>query len=498
MLQRLHKLHIQIECQSKSGDATGICFPRQNKYGNQKDGSKTYLQFSLNISDEQLNKCLIQAETRAQETMEKLGMSDDLKKGNFWKIPPLPLHINNVDDDSDKDEDDDKDEQKNDSKEIAEYDDDPFVSSTDTISHLVEDNENLYKNQAVDISVKSKVEKMRQAMPFNKIDEELKQLDTGIPVYKRRKSSSNDLLSPFVKVEIAGKELFIRKRTAVWLFQDTERLSADRLFRVRAKQPFTENKIHQQVVYDMKQKQPVIAEYVVVGDLCAFKLHVNNLSIGRVLQFIKYDKNNKELPYKGNYAEINNTNGVLCTWYCTNDNLQINYELCTSSTSYYSMTTYLCTLTTACIANAKNSSTSTFFQSRIVNINETFSVTEECAQYLLNISETKKIITIAQDPTEKQKQKTSKQWVKCGTITLYQNEKNSLMNGKWLSDLHINAAQQLLQLQFKNLGGLQSFISTEKANWERNRRHSNFTRNQQSLGRINHHRLQYTIPGSLL
>ena len=32
---------------------------------------------------------------------------------------------------------------------------------------------------------------------------------------------------------------FIRKTTAVWLFQEGERVSSDRLFRVRAKQPFT-------------------------------------------------------------------------------------------------------------------------------------------------------------------------------------------------------------------------------------------------------------------
>ena len=31
---------------------------------------------------------------------------------------------------------------------------------------------------------------------------------------------------------------FIRKTTAVWLFQEGERVSSDRLFRVRAKQPF--------------------------------------------------------------------------------------------------------------------------------------------------------------------------------------------------------------------------------------------------------------------
>ena len=34
-----------------------------------------------------------------------------------------------------------------------------------------------------------------------------------------------------------------------------------------------------------------------------------------------------------------------------------------------------------------------------------------------------------------EKKKTSKQWVKCGSIVLHQNENNVLMNGKWLNSL---------------------------------------------------------------
>ena len=36
MLQCLHKLHIQEECQSKTGCALRICFPRQKKVGDKK------------------------------------------------------------------------------------------------------------------------------------------------------------------------------------------------------------------------------------------------------------------------------------------------------------------------------------------------------------------------------------------------------------------------------------------------------------------------------
>jgi len=42
-----------------------------------------------------------------------------------------------------------------------------------------------------------------------------------------------------VQVNVTGKTVLIRKTTAIWLFQETERVSTDRLFRVRIKQPFT-------------------------------------------------------------------------------------------------------------------------------------------------------------------------------------------------------------------------------------------------------------------
>ena len=58
MLQRLHKLHIQEECQSKSGDCSGICFPRQERYGSKKDGIKTYSHFSINVSNQKVYEAM--------------------------------------------------------------------------------------------------------------------------------------------------------------------------------------------------------------------------------------------------------------------------------------------------------------------------------------------------------------------------------------------------------------------------------------------------------
>ena len=69
-----------------------------------------------------------------------------------------------------------------------------------------------------------------------------------IPIYERvempkksRKEHGNKF-DPCVEVKGKnGESIFIHKTTAVWLFQEGERISADHLFRVRHKQPFSIN-----------------------------------------------------------------------------------------------------------------------------------------------------------------------------------------------------------------------------------------------------------------
>ena len=92
-------------------------------------------------------------ETRAQETVEKLGIPDKLKKCKMWAVPPLAvnLKVNDKDDDEDN-EDNDKNY----------YVDDAFVTSTDGISNLAEDIEKLYANDFVDSSVRHRVKKNRK------------------------------------------------------------------------------------------------------------------------------------------------------------------------------------------------------------------------------------------------------------------------------------------------------------------------------------------------
>lgn len=121
---------------------------------------------------------------------------------------------------------------------------------------------------------------------------------------------------PFLQVDLDGKSLYIRKTTAVWLFQEGERVSSDRLFRVRCKQPYstTTSLVKQNV--NLEAAQPIISSTVQIGELCVFQVK-DGWRIGRVLQFAKYqEKTVSAQQYKGSSADVTKSNvGVLCCWY---------------------------------------------------------------------------------------------------------------------------------------------------------------------------------------
>ncbi len=444
-----------------------IHFPRQEKFGNRKDGKNSYSQFSIKISNEKISEAIKRALIRAKESMEQLGMTDVLIKNKFWENPPIPSHLtkksgqDNIEKDEDE-EDDNEDDDNEDVEKIEKTSDnkgiaDLFVSSAEDGENLVEDIKKLCENKAMADKVKDKAEKM-----INMLVKAIG-INTGIPIFKKKESGQDskevdDVASVFVKVKMDGKqeEIYIRKRTAVWLFQDGERLSADRLFRVRAKQPFTVGNIVNQ---KMIQKDNL--HTAIIGDLCAFKYENNNFRIGRVLQFAKYDKS-KQSSYQGNFAEIDCKFGVLCTWYEMTDGSQSQFTISSSSnTTYYPLNTYICTLTNNCLLN-HSLTCSDLFKHQIITSTNEFTLTKQCADFIhdslktsSNVKDTTVTGTLTSDSTS---YRHSHQWTKCGSVILYQTEKTALLNGKSLSDMHINVSQQLLLGQFSHLGGLQSTL----------------------------------------
>jgi hypothetical protein len=119
----------------------------------------------------------------------------------------------------------------------------------------------------------------------------------------------------------------IRKKTAVWLFQEGERVSSDRLFRVRQKQPFsTETKTSTSEKSLPSEDTPYESDRVDVGEMCTFN-EEEYIKIGRVLQFCHYEKKKvSEYQYQGRFAHTKQKDlGVLCTWFETG-----TYKMCTS------------------------------------------------------------------------------------------------------------------------------------------------------------------------
>lgn len=96
-------------------------------------------------------------------------------------------------------------------------------------------------NKLVEKQVKEKLEDQHDLLSFKRIS------STTIPMYKsvkvdgKKGCKNRKVFSPFVEIKSNDKAFFIRKTTAVWLLQESERASSDRLFRVRHKQPFASN-----------------------------------------------------------------------------------------------------------------------------------------------------------------------------------------------------------------------------------------------------------------
>ena len=180
--QQKHKLHIQEECQSKTGDARNIRFPRQERYGNKKDGENKYVTHSLEITNQELHDTLKRAE-RAQENINNLGMEKGFRddKQN-WTSPPIPTHLTVTNDESNDDDDSD-----------GEHDciQDSFIMSNSEIDDMVKDVNTLYVKKVVDKSLKEKVDKIKKcnsSLKFEKVDFDR----FGISIYDVKKRKVNN------------------------------------------------------------------------------------------------------------------------------------------------------------------------------------------------------------------------------------------------------------------------------------------------------------------
>ena len=252
LLRRLHRLQIQLTVQAETQDE--ICFPRllkhQHKVGKNAINDSICL---LKVSNEQILNAVERGHAKAKGMIEQLGMTDLFNKHSLWGSKVKILGINggvescivpdNDDDDGDDDGDEDREEEECNEKEpLDEESPDVLLAqeecSASDVQHIAQDLDNITKCDLPDPTVKEHLKECHKSL-FKRLP------STTIPMYERAENENKKVrkstkqFSPFLEIKAPNDQtVFIRKTTAIWLLQEGERVSTDRLFRVRNKQPY--------------------------------------------------------------------------------------------------------------------------------------------------------------------------------------------------------------------------------------------------------------------
>ena len=186
-----------------------------------------------------------------------------------------------VEEDNDSDSDDDEEDS------ISPTDQETVLSAVsqevceEDPVHIDNDLKLLCKEGIADDCTMQRLHRCKESIAPKKVS------SSAVPLYYPQEIERKPAgITPFVEVCIKGHTFMVRKTTAIWLFQESERVSADRLFRVRDKQPFatSTSKAPDIPNYTLAKALPVIQ----VGELCVMKVS-NSWKLGRVLQFAKRD-----------------------------------------------------------------------------------------------------------------------------------------------------------------------------------------------------------------
>ena len=280
--------------------------------------------------------------------------------------------------------------------------------------------------------------------------------------------------------------MYIHKTTAVWLLQEGERVSADRLFRVRSKQPYTCKP--QSLTHVHVNTVPAAYPTIEVGNICAFAESTTKWRLGRVLKFAYYmEKKVTSRQYSATSVNINSTSnlekiGVLCSWYSASASNPARFSISCNEElhAFHPITSYLCTLSHASIENferegnqiteggilqpnleAIDLATAQHLTLKATSLSHIDSLLENMRTTQLK----KKTITI-EDGVSHDNKDTSDYWVRYGGIALSKKDRYELTNGKELSDLHVNAYQALLKSNFPKVNGLQNTLLQQKYSLE--------------------------------
>jgi len=265
----------------------------------------------------------------------------------------------------------------------------------------------------------------------------------------------------FLELLFNGEVIYIRKSTLVWIMQEGERVSGDRLFRVRVKQPYSSTKL----LIPSKPAEstmPRVQECINIGDFCIFldSCSVNKWSIGRVDQFSRYkEKLKSDRQFKSNKALISSNIGALCTWFtCSADQCNTFVYSNAKTIEYIPISKlYVCTLSVGCFAKVTGEQSKVTSDSMIgtqlstkLHTASSLTVKDDAISFInkciISEEKEKQVIDLCDDDdeTKEDKVKEVSVWI---TNARTIKEKNILENGKQLTDLLINYSCAILKKQ---------------------------------------------------
>ena len=500
LLRRLQRIQIQIVLQSQS-PVTGIIYP-QLEVHKKKDGiNKENIHSVSDITNEEIEAAVKAGFNRARSVMEDLGMKDLLVITGQWEIAfgDVDYVIGNDGDEEEMVEFDEEFEDRDVSligkmplEESSQIDDIQVCDQEKKCDDL-EDLEMLEKKKIIDEGIKEKLVAIHSdgTLPMYKLH-----VDAGKEGKGENSHCEKSLVKrtrKYVEVHHNGESIFVKKSTLAWLFQEGERVSSDRLFRVRNIQPYSTSvqRIPSKIVdTNADLHVPIVQESVMLGSICAFidPSGTAGWSLGRILQFSHYQKKLKrDRQFKKSDAPITSSVGILCTWFRhpapDEDNCKFvmvheesyNYiPLCES---------YICTLTMGCFQQIKGTAISSSSIGPIPEITavhtaQEFIVHQDVIKFISTalqskvgnntnavvlVNPTSPAVSAASMHIKHSSDKsivesTSKKWIDYAGLSLSLKDKHLIENGKELTDMHINCACALLSRQFPNSNGLQSTL----------------------------------------
>ena len=226
--------------------------------------------------------------------------------------------------------------------------------------------ENDYEDESIEETEQTEETNVFSVRDVISISEDIsliKDKSSSIPSYRPLTESSSEGRryslfnkagkSPFI--EYNGS--FIRKTTALYLLQEKNQVSNDRLLRVRSSQP--SHLFNDDNVEDSGPRSKVNS-----GDLCIFnRIDSNQKLVGRVIQFSYLEGNKKQRQYSSSYVDMSLEShkniGVFANWYAISrvdyQSEKVFFQIFDAFTiGYLSMANYVSTINQVEMADSED------------------------------------------------------------------------------------------------------------------------------------------------